>query len=79
MAVIKANGYGHGLLRIAEALQNVDAFAVARVDEGIRLRKAGIKNRIAVLEGFSCAEELDELAGLSIGRSGAFFYPAGNL
>jgi alanine racemase len=61
MAVIKANGYGHGLLRIAEALQNADAFAVARVDEGIRLRKAGIKNRIAVLEGFTCAEELDEL------------------
>lgn len=61
MAVIKANGYGHGMLRIAEALQNVDAFAVARVDEGIRLRKAGLKNRIAVLEGFSCAEELDEL------------------
>ena len=61
MAVIKANGYGHGLLRIAGALQNADAFAVARVDEGIRLRKAGIKNRIAVLEGFSCAEELDEL------------------
>ena len=61
MAVIKANGYGHGLLRIAEALQSVDAFAVARVDEGVRLRKAGIKNRIAVLEGFTCAEELDEL------------------
>jgi alanine racemase len=61
MAVIKANGYGHGLLRIAEALQNADAFAVARVDEGIRLRKAGIKNRIAILEGFTCAEELDEL------------------
>jgi alanine racemase len=61
MAVIKANGYGHGLLRIAEALQNADAFAVARVDEGIRLRKAGLKNRIAVLEGFSCADELDEL------------------
>ena len=61
MAVIKANGYGHGLLRIAEALQQVDAFAVARVDEGVRLRKAGIKNRIAVLEGFTCAEELDEL------------------
>jgi alanine racemase len=61
MAVIKANGYGHGLLRIAEALQHVDAFAVARVDEGIRLRKAGFKNRIAVLEGFTCIEELDEL------------------
>lgn len=61
MAVIKANGYGHGLLRIAEALQQVDAFAVARVDEGIRLRKAGFKNRIAVLEGFTCVEELNEL------------------
>lgn len=61
MAVIKANGYGHGLLRIAEALQHVDAFAVARVDEGIRLRNAGFKNRIAVLEGFTCTEELDEL------------------
>ena len=61
MAVIKANGYGHGLLRMAEALQAVDAFAVARVDEGIRLRKAGIKTRIAVLEGFTCAEELGEL------------------
>ena len=66
MAVIKANGYGHGLLRIAEALQNVDAFAVARVDEGIRLRKAGIKNRIAVLEGFTCAEELDELVNYQL-------------
>jgi alanine racemase len=61
MALVKANGYGHGMLRIAEALQNVDAFAVARVDEGIRLRKAGLKNRIAVLEGFTCFEELDEL------------------
>ena len=61
MALVKANGYGHGMLRIAEALQNVDAFAVARVNEGIRLRKAGFKNRIVVLEGFTCAEELDEL------------------
>lgn len=61
MAVIKANGYGHGLVRIAQALQNVDGFAVARVDEGIRLRNAGIKNRIAILSGFTCAEELDKL------------------
>ena len=61
MAVIKANGYGHGLLRIASALQDTDAFAVARVDEGIRLRKAGYGQRIAVLEGFTCGEELDDL------------------
>ena len=61
MALVKANGYGHGMLRIAEALQNTDAFAVARADEGTRLRKAGLKNRIAVLEGFACAEEVDDL------------------
>ncbi|MBL7002850.1 MAG: alanine racemase [Gammaproteobacteria bacterium] len=61
MAVIKANGYGHGLLRMAEALQQSDAFAVARVDEGIELRKAGFKHRIAILEGFSTAQELDDV------------------
>lgn len=58
MAVIKANGYGHGLLRIARALRGVDAFAVARVEEGVRLREAGIVEPIAVLEGFVCADEL---------------------
>ena len=60
MAVIKANGYGHGLLRIANALaNNVEALAVARVDEAIRLRQAGVTHRIAVLEGFVTSEELD--------------------
>ena len=39
MAVIKANGYGHGLLRVANALREADALAVARVDEGIHLRE----------------------------------------
>ncbi|MGR9101176.1 MAG: alanine racemase [Gammaproteobacteria bacterium] len=61
MAVIKANGYGHGLLRSAQALKKVDAFAVARVDEAVRLRQSGIDRRIAVLEGFCCREELDLL------------------
>ena len=51
MAVIKANAYGHGLMRIAEALDEIDAMAVARVDEGIRLRQAGITKKIAILEG----------------------------
>lgn len=61
MAVIKGNGYGHGLLAMAGALPHADAFAVARVDEGIRLRKAGIKNRIVVLEGFTATPELEAL------------------
>lgn len=58
MAVVKANAYGHGLVRIARHLPDVDAFAVARVEEGVRLREAGIGQRIAVLEGFVCTEEL---------------------
>lgn len=61
MAVIKANGYGHGLVRIAQALADADGFAVARVDEGIYLRNAGIQQRITVLEGFTFNEELDKL------------------
>jgi alanine racemase len=61
MPVIKANAYGHGMLRIASALQSADAFAVARVDEGVRLRKAGIKNKITVLEGFSSINELEAI------------------
>lgn len=61
MAVIKANAYGHGLLRIAEALTDVDAVAVARADEAIQLRKTGYNNRITILEGFVSEQELNEL------------------
>ncbi len=58
MAVIKANAYGHGLIRIANALNDADGFAVARVDEGVSLRQHGIEQRITVLEGYLTAEEL---------------------
>lgn len=58
MAVVKANAYGHGMLRIARCLSDVDGFAVARVEEGAALRQAGIRQRIAVLQGFTCPEEL---------------------
>ncbi|HEX4241587.1 MAG TPA: alanine racemase [Steroidobacteraceae bacterium] len=58
MAVIKANGYGHGLTTVARALQSADAFAVARVDEGLTLREAGIRTRTVLLEGVFDAEQL---------------------
>lgn len=58
MAVIKANAYGHGITRVARALDQADGFAVARVDEGVRLRKAGFSQPITVLQGFVCADEL---------------------
>lgn len=51
MAVVKADAYGHGAERIAIYLQKlgVDAFAVATVNEGIRLRKAGVHSEILIL------------------------------
>ncbi|WP_221066939.1 alanine racemase [Methylomagnum ishizawai] len=59
MAVIKADAYGHGLVRIARGLPDADAFAVARLDEGLALRQAGVAQRIAVLQGFVNARELE--------------------
>ena len=58
MAVIKANAYGHGLVTVARALGSADAFAVARVDEGLTLRGAGIMTRTVLLEGVFDAAQL---------------------
>ncbi len=58
LAVIKANAYGHGLVQVARALHAADGFAVARVDEGIALRRAGVLQRIVVLQGFLEPEQL---------------------
>jgi alanine racemase len=66
MAVIKANGYGHGLLRVAGALRDADALAVARVGEGVQLRDAGSRMRIVVLEGCFDERELAEAAGRNL-------------
>ena len=66
MAVIKANAYGHGLLRIAESLTDIDAVAVARIDEGVCLRQTGFTKRIVVLEGFVCQQELERLVQFNL-------------
>jgi alanine racemase len=58
MAVIKANAYGHGVLQSAKALAEADGFAVARLDEGLALRAAGLANRVLLLEGVFGAEQL---------------------
>jgi alanine racemase len=51
IGVVKANGYGHGAIRVAEALKEsgVRYFAVATVPEGIALREAGIREPIFVM------------------------------
>ncbi|HTV96969.1 MAG TPA: alanine racemase [Steroidobacteraceae bacterium] len=62
MAVIKANAYGHGLIAVARALAEADSFAVARVDEGLTLRMAGVQKRIVLLEGVFDRGQLDSAA-----------------
>ena len=58
MAVIKADAYGHGLLRAAEALSRSDGFAMLELDAAIRLREAGYRQTVLLLEGFFSMEEL---------------------
>jgi len=58
IAVIKANGYGHGMQLVAHALNSVDAFAVASIEEAINLRESGVHQPIILLEGFFDKDDL---------------------
>ena len=58
-AVVKANAYGHGLLRVAHALSNsADGFALIEIEGAITLRQAGLRQTILLLEGFYAADEI---------------------
>lgn len=61
MAVVKANAYGHGLIEVSQAAVEVGVIrlCVARLEEAMRLRQAGIKIPVLVL-GYvmpSCVQE----------------------
>lgn len=62
MAIIKADGYGHGIERVAHALSTksggADAYGVARIDEAVALRDSGFSQPIVLLEGFLDEAEL---------------------
>ena len=60
-AVIKANGYGHGLMRVAKALDGADGFALLDFVDALRLRAAGVDKPILMLEGFFSAQDLPVL------------------
>ena len=66
MAVVKADGYGHGLERVARALEGADAFGVAGIADGQRLRAAGVSQRIVVLSGHDEAADLAEMRRLRL-------------
>ncbi len=56
-AVVKANAYGHGLMRAAPALAAAEGFALLDLEEAIGLRAAGYRQRILLLEGFFSPSE----------------------
>jgi alanine racemase len=62
LSVIKADGYGHGLMRTAEALAASDGYALLDIQDALRLRDAGLRQTILLLEGFFSAEELPVIA-----------------
>ena len=66
IAVVKAEAYGHGLIRIARALQQTDAFGVACLEEAIALREAGIRQAVILLEGPYAAAELHDIDRLQL-------------
>jgi alanine racemase len=70
MAVVKADGYGHGAIEVARcALQNGASFlGVARIEEGIQIRKAGIDVPILVF-GHTRPEQAQDLLKFDLTQS----------
>ncbi len=67
MAVVKANAYGHGLFDVAKAAEQagIARLCVARLEEAIALREAGIRAPILVL-GYTSALEVPKAIEHSI-------------
>lgn len=71
LAVVKADGYGHGLERVAGALRAADAYGVAGIDDAVRLREQEQRcgwapKRIVLLSGFDEAADLKLLRELRL-------------
>ncbi len=66
MAIIKADAYGHGLVRVANTLSDADAFGVACLEEAEQLRAASITTPIVLLEGPHKAVELISIVQLQL-------------
>lgn len=61
-AVVKANGYGHGLMRAVRAFSAAEGFALLDLEEAIALRAAGYRQRILLLEGFFSPAEFAQFS-----------------
>ena len=65
-AVIKANAYGHCLLRAARAFEQADGFALLDLNDAIQLREAGVRQPILLLEGMFDPGDLPIIAEHSL-------------
>jgi alanine racemase len=61
-AVVKANAYGHGVLRAIVGFGAADGFALLELNEAVRLRDAGVRKPILLLEGFFASADLAAIA-----------------
>jgi alanine racemase len=63
MAVIKADAYGHGAVKVAKTIlqSGVDSLAIATLSEGIELREADITAPILILGAINTADEVKEI------------------
>lgn len=62
VAVVKADAYGHGLLPVAEALQDADLYGVTDIDEAERLRAGGSDKGILILQGLIERSDITRIA-----------------
>jgi alanine racemase len=67
MAVVKANGYGHGFIQITEAAEQagVNWFGIARPRMAKKMRETGIKANILIL-GYLAPEKIEEMICLDV-------------
>jgi alanine racemase len=70
LVTVKADAYGHGLIPVAKRLQScgVDFLGVASIDEGIKLREAGIREPILIL-GMILKKDVDPLFKYNLSTS----------
>ena len=66
MAVLKANAYGHGLIESVKAIKSAEGIAILTIEEAFKIRKAGFKNTILLLEGLFAAEDIHQAEKLNI-------------
>lgn len=66
IAVVKADAYGHGMLKVLPALRDADAFAVSTLAEGVALRRSGEDKPIMVLQGFRSESQMYDCVTLNL-------------